>query len=406
MTNISEVAQLTIPESLKFSVPKKGPSGTRKVFRGNSVSSTYSTSTDKIVRFFFPNTQVLDFRRGAITFNLQITNSNGSYARLSQGIWSIFNRVRLSTGMELEDIREYNLLHSLIWETFRDDDAGDNVGPVYGYTSQAERNILGATTTGYQMPMLCGFFLSGAVPLSLFQEQLKLELYLEDTDRCVETDSNTTPIITLTNIYFHYEVLEMAPGVEMNIRNMAKASGVCYPFRSFTYYTQSLTSSVTNNVIPHSSAGIDAFISVMRNYSNLASRTTNDKFITWLPNNTLQHQLKLNNEYYPLEPTSCTDPQSYIEMLRWISKWKLGGVYNRPTSISYEAYNLNRFIIIKSVEMYPGEGLVNEVSTDMSGQYVYLLLWMSSAPPSNTNLDTFVQSFKCIKFMDKKLILM
>jgi hypothetical protein len=404
-----EKAQFIIPESLKFIQPKKGPCGERKLFRNNAVNSTYSTSGDKIVRFYFPNSKVVDFRRGAIAFNLSVTNlSPGTtYCRVANGVWSIFNRVRLTTGMELEDIREYNFIHSFIWNTMKDPTAGDQSGEVFGWGTKFERNAWTFNNPkNYEMPLLIGFFQTGVVPLSLFQEQLQLELYLEDPTRCIETDSTTTPIITLSQIYFHYEVLQLPQGVESSIKMMARAAGVCYPFRTFTFYTTPVTSATSNLIIPHASTAIDTFISLFRNYGTLNNMTIDDKFYTWNRYNIYNHQLKLNNEFFPYEPVqSDVHPQSYHEFLRWLGKWKLTGHYGRPASVDYDSYQNDKFVIIKAVDTFPGEGLVNDVSTDMSGSYVYMMIWMNTPPPANINMDTFVQHFRCIKFDDRKLTL-
>jgi hypothetical protein len=401
-------AAFVIPESLKFVSPKKGPFGDRRLFRNNAVNSTYSSNGDKIVRFYFPNARICDFRRGSIAFTLSISNlTNATYARVANGVWSIFNRVRLLTGIELEDIREYNFVHNFFWEVMRDPDAGDTSGEVFGWGTQFERNSWGGTPKNYEMPILVGFFQTGVIPLSLFYEQLQLELYIEDPTRCIETDSTTTPVITISAPYFHYEVLELSATVETTIKTMARAKGVCYPFRTLTYYTNSITSTTNNLVIPHSSAAIDCFISLIRDYASLSNMTINDKFLNWGRYTVYQHQLKINNQYYPYEPVNSLDyPASYNQFLRFIGKWRLGGVYGRPASISYDDYEVNRFVIVNSVETFPNEGLVNDMNTDSSGQVVFVMLWMTNIPPPNTNLDTFVQHFRCIKFDEKKLTLM
>jgi hypothetical protein len=401
MSSAGELADKIIPDSLKFQVPKQGPPGTRKIVRMAATDSSYATNTNKIVRFYFPNANVVDFRRGAIFFDLTISNlTNATYARISQGIWSIFQRVYLYTKTTLEDLREYNLIQSMLSESFRDPDVWDVLGELYGFGTQEERNTWGSATKTFSMPLISGFFLSSAVPLSMFSEKVCLEMYLDDPTKFVETDSTTTPIITLTNLYFHYEVLLLNSAMLGTIASMAQAKGVCYPFRTFSYYTQAVVSNTNNLVIPHSSSGIDAFINIMRRTDNMFNMQVNDKFLTWNNNACLQHQLKIDNEYYPLEPTLANNqnPASYLEFIRWIGKWKLGGNYCKPLVITPDEYDNNRFIIVKEVAMYPGEGLVSNVSTNRSGQFVYLLLWLQNQPGNPNNLETYVQHYRCIKF--------
>jgi hypothetical protein len=217
-----------IPNSIKFARPKQGPPGTRKEFRFNPDTTSYASNTNNIVRFRFNNDGLIDFSRGFFAFDLSLTGGTGTYARVSQGIWSIVNRVRLTTGNELEDMREYGRLHNLLWETHRDPEVGSVLGEVYGYGTQSQRNTWGATPTkDYAMPLLCGFFLTGPIPMGLFNQMLTLELYLEDPLRCIETDSPTPVVFTLTNVYFHYEVLHLENAAASSLA-AAAAAGIRY----------------------------------------------------------------------------------------------------------------------------------------------------------------------------------
>lgn len=397
--------QMTTPDSLKYAQPMIGPFGTRKEVRLPASASTYSNTGERIIRFFFNNDGLIDCRRGQINFDCTITGSNGTYYRLAQGVWSMFNRVVLKTGQTLEDIREYNLLHSLIFEMYRDEEIADVIGPsCYGYAVQADRETFAATTHQYAMPLLVGFFHSGVIPNGLFHVRLCLELYMEnDWTRFVESDSTSAITVTLTNVYFHYEELKLDPSAESAIIGAAM-SGIKYPFKSFTHYIQPVISTRQNLLIPHSSVAIDAFIHVMRRSDNQNVATTDDKFLTWLYNDAVEYKIKINNEFYPAEPTQVqnaagqTQMQSYIQFLRMLNKWKMGGVYQNPPCISIDEYVDDKFIIINQLEAFPGDGLANNISTDRSGNNVYLDLLLGAAPPVATQLDTFVQHSCCIDF--------
>ncbi len=395
---------VVIPDSVKFAVPKQGPPGTRKEFRLPPAASSYATNSDNIVRFFFNNSNIIDFTRGGIAFDVTITAPGATYVRASQGIWSAFNRVRLTTGQELEDIREYGRLASSLFEMYREPGVGGILGEVYGYGTQAERNTWGATANkDYMMPLLAGLFLSGPLPMTIFTQRLQLELYMEDPLRYIETDSAGPVTVSLTNIYFHYEVLELSPMMATTLTSAAVA-GVRYPYKSFVFYTQPVIAATQDLLIPHSSPGIDGFIHFMVQNNNANDMTVNNKFLTWLFNNTTQHQLRINNEFFPLEPTQVQDdPQSYLEYLRLVGKWQLGGVYKDPPTISISAYSSNRFIIVNQLETYPGDGLVNNMSTAEGGNNVFLRLWMSVAPPVPTSLLTYAIVSKTIDLQGTKL---
>jgi hypothetical protein len=398
-------AQYTVPASLKFATPKYGPFGSRKEFRLPPASSTYSTSSDRTIRFYFPDDGLVDFRRGYLSFNVTITKTGGTYARLAQGCWSMFDRLRLIAGAELEDIHEYNLMHSLLFEMLHDDEVQDTIGPsTYGYDTQANRNANGAVTTTYAMPLMAGLFLSGVVPMGALDDRLCLELYLDDPTTFVETDG-TNPVVTLTGIYFHYEILAMSDDFAAAVKSTAVNSGLCYPFRTFTHYVTPVTSMQQDISIPHKSAGIDCIVNVMRNSTTLNTTTVNDKFLTYIPSNIQQFQLRINNEYYPLEPVFCNgDPQPYVTYLRWANLWRLGGIYMNSPAIDFATFSSERFLIVNNLELYPNEGVVNPVATTGGASSLYLRLTLGTGQPAvPTQLDSFVQHYKYIELRGYKL---
>jgi hypothetical protein len=394
---------MVIPNSLKFSTPKYGPVGKRKEIRLPSASALYSSSTEKIVRFYFNNDGLIDCRKGYIAFDLNLTVTGGTYQRLSQGVWSIFDRVRLTVGEELEDILEYNLLSSLLFESLRDEDIGDVIGPsCYGFATQAERNTFGQQpTTSYAMPLFVGFFGTGVLPVGLLKQRLQLELYLADPTKCVETDGSN-PIITLTNLYFHYDDLALGEAMQAELFSVAQG-GIQYPFRKFTHYTQPIISARNNLVIPHAGAGIETLLHVIRRSDNQSVMTTNDKFLTYLALTVTDHQLRINSDLYPPERTDCTGPQAYVQYLKYIDKWLLNGVFRNPPAISISEYQTTRFIIVNQIETYPDEGLINPMTTQTAGSNMFLMLNMSLAPSIPVSLDTFVQSYGVTELRNGKL---
>lgn len=395
-----------IPNCLKFAVPRQGPPGTRKEFKLPAESTTYASNSNNIVRFFFTNSDIIDFSRGGIAFDVTITAPGATYVRVAQGIWSIFNRVRLTTGQELEDIREYNRLHSVLFEATREPDVGAVLGSVYGYGTQSERNTWGATPNkDYMMPLLCGLFLSSPLPMEVFTSRLQLELYLANPLTCIESDCpNPNQItITLSNIYFHYEVLNLSEPTRTSFISNAM-SGSRYPYKSFVYYTQNITGATSDIAIPHASSAIDAFVNFMIDSDTQNKIDVNNKFLTWNKNNCLEHTLRINNEFYPVEPCQANeDPQSYLMYLRWVEKWRIGGTYNNPPTISFEDYNDDRFLIIYQMETYPGESLVNQLSTQNAGNNIFLRLKLSATPGTPQQLITFVQITRTIDLIGTKL---
>jgi hypothetical protein len=396
---------ITIPTSLKFPDPKQGPPGTRKVFRLSPVSSSYSTAQDNIVRFFLNNDGLADFTRGALFMAINITytgGTTGTYLRLAQNADCIFNRARVSVGVELDDMREYNRLASFLWEIYRTPDAGDTDGPMYGYGTQAERNTWGATTTSYMLKFQEGMFLSGIIPLGLFNDRVMVELYLDNPTKFVETDYTGGNItVTLNNIYWHYEVLLLnGPTTTDLVANALQ--GVCYPFKSWTYFVQPVTGAVQDLLIPASFTGIDKFWNIIIQSDNWNAVATNDKFLTWLFSNCQTFQLKINNEFFPLEPV-YSGQWAYQEFLKGINKWEFGGRYQDPPAVGYVQFHENKFVIVNNLQAYPRDKLVNNFSTNNGGNNVYQRLMLNSPPAVNSVMITFVENTKCINFQGRRL---
>jgi hypothetical protein len=239
--------------------------------------------------------------------------------------------------------------------------------------------------------------------MDIFTKRVQLELYMEDPLRCLETDSAGPLVITLTNMYFHYEVIDLAPAVKDAL--LTKASGgVCYPYKSFVYYTQPVIAGQADYLIPHASPNIDGFINFMVRNDNLLNPLINDKFLTWNYNGAQQWQLRINNEFYPLEPVFTNlDPQGYLQLLRWIEKWSLGGVYKNHPVISFEEFLIDRFIIVVQLEPWPGQGLFSNISTSNSGNNVFLRLYLSAPPANPTSLITYAVVSKTIEFSGTQL---
>jgi len=400
-----ERAPVVIPDALKLRVPRTAPAATRKEMKFPTESSVYSNVSNNIVRFNFQNTDIIDFSRGGIAFDLTLTAPGATYCRVSQGVWSIFERVRLVHGAEeLEDIRENNRLQSLLFEVMREPDVGAVLGHCYGYGTQAQRNAWGATPAkDYMMPIICGLFLSGPIPTEVFKKKLILELYLANWQNCLETDAPGPVTITLTNCYFHYEVLQIPEPLRSTFVSNAMAGG-SYPYKSFAYYNQAMVPANQNDLaIPHSSANIDCFINFMINTNDISNPAVNDKFLTWNKNTCTEHTLRINNEFFPIEPAQAqSDPQSYLMFLRWIDKWRIGGIFQNPPTISFDNYNADRFLIIYQMESFPREGLVNQLSTANSGNNTFLRVRFTAAPV-NQSLITFVQVSKTIDLVGTNL---
>lgn len=235
--------------------------------------------------------------------------------------------------------------------------------------------------------------------MKIFKDQVIVEITWESPSNCLETDGTGLLSYTIKNLWWHVEKLEMTPSDELDFMGRA-SGGVRFPYRTWILYNSTpLFTGQQDITIPHNSDALDGFISIMQRTDQASDPTVDDTFLNWPLNNATQYQLKVNNDWYPIEPTLCNlDPQAYLQFLRMIDKWSLGGVFKDPPVISFTQYNNNRFIIINNLEMFRGEGLINDFSTATSGNQTVLRLTLNGSPPANTILVTFAQISRTIEF--------
>lgn len=398
-------AETVTPNALRFQRPKVGPPSVSKECRAPAVNSQYATNSDKTVRIRLRPDNLINLRRGCVKFTVTVSNlTNQTYCRLAQGIWSIWDWIKVWNGSELEYQQNYGLQHSMIFETFRQPEVGDVDGPLYGYGTQAERNYWATQQMTYQCPLLLGLFLSSNFPAGLLQQQIELQLQLNDPTRFVETDSSTTPVITLTNIYLHYDVLYVDDGIWNSIKTVAASSGICMPYKSFNWYNVNVLSQNNTFNIPHVSGGIETLYFIVRDGSAYSSMTTNDKFLTWLNDNVYETQLQINNDWFPTESvkyggaTPGSDTQGYYELLKLQGTWMFQGNLTTPCTISPYEFNTNRFLIPYQMNPFPGEGLISPITTTQNATSMNLKFNMSGVPPANRVMDIFVCYSKNIEF--------
>ena len=99
MSSNSKVATLAdavpqvVPEYLKTNKFHGGLQGKREVVRIISDVTNYTPSQPKI-RFTLNNDELYDYSRGAMFMDVTVSATGGTYARLANGAWTLFNRYR------------------------------------------------------------------------------------------------------------------------------------------------------------------------------------------------------------------------------------------------------------------------------------------------------------------------
>ncbi len=392
-----------IPDSVKFKPTRKGLAARRTPVKFRSEQQSYSTSSNKLIRFILPNNALYDTRSGYLTFNLSISNVTGTYVRIHQGVFSIFNRLRImAAATEIEDLRDYNRLYSFIWEMVNPSLVTTNIGvTLMGFGTQAERNAQGAANTDYACPLFSGVLNTELLPFDNLSSGMVLELYLEDVVSCLESDSSTTPIITISNLQFHMERLDLQDDYRKYIASYIRSNGLTLGFQTWERYVNALSGGYNQNLtINHRSSSVNGLLHFLFNSALFADMTANDKFLTWLPLSMTSASTLINGAVFPDEPVDTVTGQRvepYQMYCRWIMKWKLSGLLAVAPPISNRAFAVDRFFLIDDLEPYPEVAdIVNPFTTLGNNATIIKKLVFSAAIPANYQLDTWVEYFKQI----------
>lgn len=392
-----------VPDSLKFKPIQKGIAARRTPVKFRAEQPSYSSGNNKLIRFVLPNNALYDTRNGYLTGNVTITNATGTYVRIHQGIFSIFNRLRIMVAAtEVEDLRDYNRLYSFLWEMVNPSLVTGNIASRMGFGTQAERNASGAASTDYCIPLYSGVLNTELLPFDNLSSGMVLELFLEDATACLESDSPTTPVITISNLEFHMERLELQPDYRAFISNYIKMNGLQLGFQTWERYVNALSGGFSQNLaINHRSSSVNGLLHFFFNSAEFADMTVNDRFLNWIPLSLITASTLINGALFPDEPVdtlTCSRIECYQMYCRWIMKWKLNGFLTVAPPITLADFAVDRFVLIDDFEPYPEVmDIVNPFTTLGNAATIIKKLAFSAAIPANTQLDTWVEFFKQIQ---------
>lgn len=390
-------AQVFIPDSLKFKQIKQGLRARRVPVKIRAEQQSYSSNGNKLVRLMMPNNELYDTRKGYFTFNVAGTVTGGTYARFAQGIHSILNRVRILFGStEVEDIREYNQIASILYEMKQPAQVTANIGAAMGFDTQANRETAYATKD-YKIGCMSGVLGTELLPLDNINAGMIIEMYLEDPMACVETDG-ANPQYTLSNLEFHCERLVLDQAYRNYIRDTVRSQGLQLGFHSWAHYQTNMgTGSRQQLQINHRSGSVNGILHTFRDSSVYTDPQVDNKFLFWDPLTIQDTQVKVNNSIFPDEPIDCvyaTRAEPYQGYLRWTNHWDLDSINAFAPPISNQAFATNRFILIDDFEPYPEvDDIINPMSTEMNNSTILKMLNFTGAIGSGYQLDSWVEYF-------------
>lgn len=397
-------AAVFIPDSLKFKPVRQGLPAKRVPVKIRAEMQSYASNNNKLVRIMLPNNALYDTRSGYLTFNALITTAGGTYRRVHYGIHSLFNRFRVLVGAtEVEDLRDYNRIVSAELEMTNPTLVTSTLGALpMGFGTKVQREAQAASATGTQFvcPVISGVLNTELLPFDNIPNGVVLEFYLEDGTACIETDG-TLPVITLSNIEFHMERLDVDPSYRSYIKNYVSANGLQLGFHTWDRYIAALNSGARQDVLINCKiSSMNGLLNFLIDSSTLNNTQVNDKFLTWLPLTLQQTQVTVNGQVFPDEPIDTVTGyryECYQGYCRWMKKWKLNALLEIAPPITNAAYILNRFVQIDDFEPYPEEDdIINPFSTLTNNSTIIKKLFFSSTIPLNYQLDTWVNYFKQI----------
>jgi hypothetical protein len=160
------------------------------------VQTDYGPNTQPYVEFEFPNDGLYEFSDGFIEMRAQPFNSatGKTYVCFADWIGTIFARVWIGTDTEpIRDYYRWNHIQKFI-KTHRDFPNEVNNQGVYleGRGPQAGRITNAASATRYILPYNIPELTQTKWPMTLLSEPLKLRIYWEQPNNCIETDNIAT----------------------------------------------------------------------------------------------------------------------------------------------------------------------------------------------------------------------
>lgn len=393
-----------VPDSVKFKPVKAGLSARRVPIKWRSAEQTYATNGNKLVRIILPDEDLYDTRAGYLSFDLVLTKTGGTYARIHSGIFSIFNKFRcLVNSTEVENIINYNDIMVKLWEMTNPNLTTGNIGVTsLGFGTQVQRNAQGAAaSTSYACPLMSGVLNTELLPFDNLSTGMVIELTLEDPLMCVETDG-TNPVISISNVVFHMERLELDESYRNYVASHVRSHGLQLGFHTWERNINALTQGTMQNIAINSkNSSVNGILNFFKLSSEASTTTVNDKFLTWLPLGMTSFQLNVNGRIFPDEPIDCVSINRFepFQMYcRWAKKWKLNGQLDQPAPINSQVFPVNRYVFICDFEPFPEcDDLVNPFTTLGNSANIIIKITFDALIPANYQLDSWLESFRQIK---------
>lgn len=369
--------------------------------------SNYNSNTNNIIRFTFPKCDMAVLKESNLQFGATCSATASTYCRFSRGIGTILNRVRVLFGSYLvTDVLNYNLIYTNKLLSQDPTLLTSNMAFFIGWENAVTRDT-NATNVNKKYMLDLGFIadiLSKNIPLNNISENLIIELYFEQANRCLETDG-TAPQYTLTNLEYHYMACTMSQEYKNILKSKIDSTGVQIVYKTYDNFQLTLNTGQTTlyGNIPVRKQLCQDFISMSRNVVDVTTASSNDKFEQYqLYTLYNSMRLKINNTYYPSDRVLNTVDQ-LNEALNVYSKSLYTPVEfsNNWSKYFTCAYNFDQDP--KNDDDADKNIMMGLNLADASSSFIYELV-LNTGPVSQQQIDVFIGVFNILSISSNKIL--
>lgn len=312
-----------IPKSLDFFSQVEKLAGVQKRTESYIYPETGNNNygPNQIIRFRF-NAGMLDFRDSMWEFTATCSQTGGTYCRFSQGIACIVNRLVVKVGSNtIIDTIYFNQLYQLFLLSQDPTFLTTSAAVLQGYTSASQRSTDGSNSNRYynlNLGYICEL-LAIVWPADFISDQVTVEIYLEDPNRCLESDGTGGITYVVNTNQYHYGVFECTEEYLGMVRDKIATDGIMIPYKAYENYVGNIVANATNiqTVLPFKKQCLLGISYCCRNNANIILPATNDKFQTFLNYSVYNSsRIKINDNYFPTDKVLNTY-EAYIQNLEF-----------------------------------------------------------------------------------------
>lgn len=337
----------------------------------------YTKAYRRIV-FNFPSRSVYDFTTGYLSFHARTTPAPAggppptTWSCFMSYIPSCIQALRFKIGnTTVSEITDYGHKATLDWFLTTDYINNTNQLPDIGCGAQADR-ITWSTGRYYRVPLTFGPLATKALNFSSMHQQCYLEIDIYPPDQCLEADAGTLAgdlDYTISDVFF---VADDLPAIENEwLLRSNNLNGGDWPMLETDIFTTPLNAvSKTDLQVHFKASSVQRIMIIQKPSAELLTPATADRFTLAHYNGLKSCRLRVNGQYFPLDPIDCTTiafrDEAWWHFKKAMHCTSLGQkAYDKRINISRDQFysdSLHKFFLTISLEQNHAPGDLNPVS--------------------------------------------